>query len=284
MREDGRPVHAMKTLFVFLQRLLPQHALSRLAGALAECRIPWLKNSLIRLFIRAFGVDMREAFDPDPRRHESFNAFFIRPLRADARPIDASPAGIACPADGRISQLGRIEDGRIFQAKGRAFTAAELLADSAHAAQYARGSFATIYLSPKDYHRVHMPLDGALLSETRIPGKLFSVNRATTEQIPRLFARNERLACRFDTPAGEMALVLVGAMIVAGIETAWQSRPLLPPGTAPPPVRLAKGAEMGRFKLGSTVILLFPENAVAWNPAYQAQSPVRMGEAIGRIL
>ncbi len=212
----------MGRLFVALQCLLPQHLLSRAAGWLAETRIGWLRRALIAWFIRRFEVDMREAAQPDPRRYDSFNAFFTRALAAGARPIDGDPAVLVCPADGSLSQLGAIRDGRVHQAKGRSFTTLELLGgDRERAAAYAAGSFATIYLSPRDYHRVHMPIDGRLAAQTYIPGRLFPVNRLAAERVPRLFARNERLVCHFETAAGPMALILVGALIVAGIETVW---------------------------------------------------------------
>jgi len=278
------------TLFVALQFLLPQHWLSRLAGRLADCEVPWIKNPLIRAFTRHFEVDLSEAEQPDGTAYPSFNAFFTRPLKAGARPIAAD--GIACPADGAISQLGSITGSRIFQAKGRDYTTLELLGgDATLAERFDNGSFATIYLSPRDYHRVHMPLDGVLERTVHIPGHLFSVNRATAEGVPRLFARNERLVAMFDTPAGPMAMVLVGAMIVAGIDTVWAGQ-VAPAGRKPQHiafgaaaqrVALVRGAEMGRFRLGSTVILLFPRGVASWDPALRAGSPVRMGQAMGSL-
>lgn len=281
----------MKTLFIMLQYLVPQHLLSRCTGFLAELRHPrWLKNLMIRAFIRVFGVDMKEARAPYPEAYPSFNAFFTRPLRAGARPL--AEAAILCPADGRISQIGRIEESSLLQAKGRHYSSWALLGgDEARAAQFRNGHFATIYLSPKDYHRVHMPIDGELLATRYIPGKLFSVNGTTAAGVERLFARNERLVCYFDTAAGPMAMVLVGAMVVAGIETVWEGRVAPPPRAVqqrdyrelPAPVRLAKGEEMGRFMLGSTVILLFPEGRIEWSPAYAADSTTRLGEALGSL-
>ncbi len=253
----------MKIAFIVLQYLLPQQWLSRLAGRLAQCQTPWLKNLLITRFIRHYGVDMAEAADPEPYNYAHFNAFFTRALRPDARPITAEATSLACPADGVISQLGQIRAGRIFQAKGQDYALEQLLGgDTALAEEFAEGSFATIYLAPKDYHRVHMPLDGNLRSMCYVPGKLFSVNQTTAENVQHLFARNERLVTVFDTPAGPMAMVLVGAMIVAGIETVWAGQ-VAPPSreirrTAYPlqqTVQLAKGEEMGHFKLGSTVIV-----------------------------
>jgi len=281
----------LDSFFVLLQHLLPRRLLSRAAGALAESRIPWLKNFLIGSFAGRFKVDMSEAENPELRSYPDFNAFFTRPLREGARPIDADGKSLVCPADGAVSQIGTIERGRVLQAKGRDFTCVELLGDEARARGYEGGQFATIYLSPRDYHRVHMPLAGDLTAETYIPGDLYSVNRATTENLERLFARNERLVCHFDTAAGPMAMVLVGAMIVAGIETVWSGRANPPTGVPktvdyrqlPAPVSLAKGGEMGRFGLGSTVILLFPEGSIEWDRRYRADSPTRVGEVLGRL-
>jgi phosphatidylserine decarboxylase len=281
----------MDSLFIILQQLLPQHLLSRTTGWLAASEIPWLKNLLVKLFAGHFDVDMSEAAEPELQAYPSFNAFFTRSLREDARPIAGDEGTICCPADGAISQLGAITEGRIFQAKGKHFSTAELLGDATRAKDFDNGQFATIYLSPKDYHRVHMPLAGELSAQTYIPGKLFSVNQVTAENVDRLFARNERLVCHFDTEAGPMAVVLVGAMIVAGIETVWSGQvapPTKDPKTtdfkrAPSGVKLAKGEEMGRFMLGSTVILLFPENSIAWGEQFTANSPTRMGEPLASI-
>lgn len=281
----------MKTLFILLQHLLPQHLLSRLTGCLAELRHPrWLKNLMISTFIKSFGVDMREAEEPYPEAYLNFNAFFTRPLRPGIRPL--AEADIVCPADGSVSQIGRIEEASVLQAKGRRYSTWSLLGgDEARAAQFRNGHFATIYLSPRDYHRVHMPIAGELVATRYIPGKLFSVNGTTAAGVERLFARNERLVCYFDTAAGPMAMVLVGAMVVAGIETVWEGQVAPPPRALrqrdyrelPAPVRLAKGEEMGRFKLGSTVILLFPEGRMGWSPDSSAGSPTRLGEALGSL-
>jgi phosphatidylserine decarboxylase len=279
----------MDTLFILFQHLVPQHLLSRCTGALARLRHPeWLKNWLIRQFIQRFGVNMSEAAEPDPTRYACFNDFFTRPLRDGARPLAA--ADILCPADGAISQVGEIANGLLFQAKGRFFSAEDLLGgDAAHAAQFERGQFATIYLSPKDYHRLHMPVAGRLTATCYIPGQLFSVNGVTAENVDRLFARNERLVCYFETARGPMAMVLVGAMVVAGIETVWAGQ-VAPPPKRPVtvdylnlsvPVELAQGDEMGRFMLGSTVILLFPEGVMSFDERYLAGAATRMGESLG---
>ncbi len=275
-------------LFVTLQYLLPQHLLSRIVGWFAENETPWLKNFLIEKFIRQFRVNMNEAEQPDYKRYRNFNHFFTRPLAEGMRPICAE--GLACPADGAISQLGNIEHGRIFQAKGQSYSALELLGgDAALAATFEDGLFATIYLSPRDYHRVHMPTAGKLLRTVYVPGDLFSVNTTTAENVPRLFSRNERLVAIFDTEYGEMAVVLVGAMIVAGIETVWagqvaprQRRIETQDFTSPPvAVALEKGTEMGRFKLGSTAIVLLPKKCgLQWQGT--AGQAVRMGEVLAR--
>ncbi|WP_041524194.1 archaetidylserine decarboxylase [Gilvimarinus agarilyticus] len=281
-------------LFTSLQYLVPQHALSRLAGKLANCRNQTVKSTFINWFIKRYHVDMSQALDGDPASYACFNDFFTRALKADARPIDGTGSSVVCPADGAISQVGSIEEGRIFQAKGQLYSACELLGgDEALAAEFADGSFATVYLSPKDYHRVHMPLTGRLRQMTVIPGDLFSVNTATAREVPRLFARNERAVCIFDTEAGPMAVVLVGAMIVAGIETVWAGE--VAPfkrrvvtthyGAAQAaPITLEKGAEMGRFKLGSTAIVLFGKDKVRWDEAFKAESATRMGEAMGETV
>jgi len=279
----------MDTLFIFFQHIVPQHWLSRLTGWLADVRNPvWLKNFVIEQFVKQYEVNMDEAEQPDPTAYANFNDFFTRPLKAGARPI--ADADIVCPADGAISQLGEIEEGRIFQAKGQYFSTRELLGgDEERAALFQDGQFATIYLSPRDYHRVHMPLGGRLTATSYIPGKLFSVNGVTAENVERLFARNERLVCYFDTELGPMAMILVGAMVVAGIETVWsgQEAPVTKDPVSvdyqklPEPVSLAKGEEMGRFKLGSTVILLFPKGSMAWDEQYVAGTATRLGEKLG---
>jgi phosphatidylserine decarboxylase len=282
----------MKRIFIIFQHIVPQHLLSRCTGWLAELRGPaWLRNRAIGLFVRLFKVDMSEALEPDYTRYPTFNAFFTRLLREGARPI--ADADVVCPADGTINQLGEIRQGLCFQAKGRYFSTLELLGgDRLRADGFEGGHFATIYLSPRDYHRVHMPLSGRLTATCYIPGKLFSVNRTTADNVDRLFARNERLVCYFDTARGPMAMVLVGAMVVAGIETVWSGQVAPPPKrplvtdyqSLPEAVELARGEEMGRFRLGSTVILLFPRDTLAWEVRYAAGSATRLGESLGNYI
>ncbi|WP_111642690.1 archaetidylserine decarboxylase [Marinimicrobium alkaliphilum] len=276
-------------LFAALQYITPQHPLSRLVGKIANCRKPWVKNTFIRWFVRRYQVNMALAAQENPLAYECFNDFFTRALKPDARPIAQEPGAIVCPADGAVSQLGAIRDGRIFQAKGQDYSTRELLGGDAElAAQFDGGQFATIYLSPRDYHRVHMPYGGTLTRMISVPGQLFSVNNATANQVPRLFARNERLVAIFDTDIGPMAVVLVGAMIVAGIETVWAGEVAPCRGEvtdahyAEQNISLAKGAEMGRFKLGSTVVLLFPKDANEWSSVYGAGSTTVMGQVLGR--
>jgi phosphatidylserine decarboxylase len=279
-----------KDWFVVSQYLLPQHCLSRAAGWLADTEISWIKTPFIRWFANRFRVDMREAEHESLYAYPSFNAFFTRALKPGARPIDSDPAAIVSPADGMVSQLGEIEDGRIFQAKGKDFSLIDLLGGNVETAKpFMGGEFATLYLSPKDYHRVHMPVTGRLVEMRYIPGKLFSVNQATAEGVPELFARNERVVCVFETELGPMAMVLVGAMIVASIETVWAGNITPLKRTLKTwhyrdqdlaPVVLEKGAEMGRFKLGSTVILCFGKDAIDWEDTLEAGAPIKMGERL----
>ncbi|MDR2213090.1 MAG: archaetidylserine decarboxylase [Pseudomonadales bacterium] len=278
--------------FILLQYLLPQHLLSRLVGRLAASTRPWLKNFFIRRFARRYRVDMREAQEPDLEAYPSFNAFFTRALREGARPIAADAQAIVSPADGALSAAGDIHGDSVFQAKGKQFSLTALLGgDPARAAPFRGGNFATVYLSPRDYHRVHMPHSGTLREMIYVPGRLFSVNQRTTDNVDALFARNERAVCLFDTPAGPMAVILVGAMIVAGIETVWAGQ--VAPGKGKvqvndyrqvmPPVHLEKGLELGRFQLGSTAIVLFGPNMVAWDELQSGQS-LSMGQRMGRLL
>jgi phosphatidylserine decarboxylase len=280
-----------KTFFIALQYLLPQHALSRFAGWIAETKITWIKHRIICWFIERYNVDMSIAANPEPTSYQHFNDFFTRPLAPGQRPIAAELNVIVSPADGCISQIGKIENGHIFQAKGQEYSLLELLGgDVDIAKQFNDGTFATVYLSPKDYHRVHMPLTGTLKTMIHVPGDLFSVNETTAENVPRLFARNERVIALFDTEHGPMTVILVGAMIVASIETVWA-------GLVTPikkqvhtvhyqnneSLLLEKGEEMGRFKLGSTAIVLFGKDTATWNTPLVANSPVMMGGTIGTL-
>ncbi len=279
-----------------VQHLLPHRLLTWLMYRLTRVRFaPW-KNWQIRWFVGRYGVDIGEAANSDPTAYPHFNAFFTRELRAGGRPLEGDERTIACPADGRVSAIGTIRSGTVFQAKGREYSVASLLGgDDAPGdfddGAFDGGSFATIYLSPRDYHRVHMPIEGRLRETRYIPGRLFSVSFSTARTVDRLFARNERLVCLFDTAAGPMALILVGAMLVAGMETVW-SGPVTPPHGQPTRTdrfgdtgaALERGQEMGRFNTGSTVIVLFPGNRVGWSEELHAGSGVRMGQAIGRLL
>jgi phosphatidylserine decarboxylase len=272
-------------LFIKLQHWVPQHALSRFIGTIANSHNSLVKNTFIEWFIKRYKVDMSLAAEENPRAYASFNDFFTRALKPGIRPICKEPVAIVCPADGSVSQLGKIVSGRIFQAKGQDYSVEELLGgDAALAQEFADGDFATVYLSPKDYHRVHMPYGGKLRAMVSIPGDLFSVNTVTAENVPRLFSRNERVAAIFDTDIGPMAVVLVGAMIVAGIETVWDGE-LAPMGsreieTSLYPYQnivLEKGAEMGRFKLGSTAVILFAKNKIKWETQFFAGAATRVG-------
>lgn len=279
-------------LFAFAQHITPQKTLSRAIGKIAECENRWIKNTFISQFVKKYQVDMSEAINSDPLSYRNFNDFFTRAIRPELRPICDQDDGIACPADGAISQLGNIEYGTLFQAKGHNYSLTDLLGgDASLSNQFLGGSFATVYLSPKDYHRVHMPLTGKLTKMIHIPGKLFSVNKVTAEQIPNVFARNERTVCLFDTEAGPMAVILVGAMIVASIETVWagQVTPFNKQVVtwnydALNNIELKKGEEMGRFKLGSTAIILFGKDAINWEESLQAETPTKMGMHFGRIV
>jgi phosphatidylserine decarboxylase len=278
-------------LFVTLQYLIPQHALSRLVGMLARSEVPWIKTIFINIFMKRFGIDLSEAQIEDPDQFETFNAFFTRALKADARPLEAADAtDIACPADGAVSQLGAIRANQVFQAKGHDYSLYDLLGgDSALASEFTNGQFATIYLSPRDYHRVHMPVTGTLRETRYVPGDLFSVNEATANGVPNLFARNERLVCIFDTEHGPAAVILVGAMIVAGIETVFSGQVTPLPKQVvttdyqrTAPITLEKGDELGRFLLGSTVVLLFPEGKANFEADLKAGSLVRVKGKLGQ--
>lgn len=272
------------------QYILPHHFLSKVMSKFTHSEIkPW-KNLMISQIIKIYGVDMSEAKEQDINNFTSFNKFFTRELKEGLRPIAEADNAIACPADGAVSQAGLIEQGNIFQAKGKSFTATELLGgDATRAKPFEDGVFTTIYLSPKDYHRLHMPIKGTLTEMIHVPGRLFSVNTATTNSVPSLFARNERVVCLFDTELGPMALILVGAIFVSSVETTWH-------GVVTPPsiesVRswqynddapvIEKGEEMGRFNMGSTIIVLFGKDAVEWDANFKAGKEVKLGEMIAK--
>lgn len=279
-------------LFVLAQHALPHHLLSRLMMALTRCRSRVLKDSLIRWFLRRYQVDLGLAEGGDPSAYRDFNSFFTRALREGARPVADSPGDLACPVDGTVSQAGQIRGEQLFQAKGRDYDLVRLLGgDEARARPFRGGSFATLYLSPRDYHRIHMPLAGVLREMVCVPGRLFSVNPRTTRLVPGLFTRNERVATLFETAAGPMALVLVGAVFVGCIETVWHGV-VTPPSArdvrvwtyADRPIRLEKGEEMGRFNMGSTVIALFGPGAVQWAAALQPGAAVVMGKKMGQVV
>ena len=271
---------------VAAQYLLPKQALTAMAGAAARLQGGDVTTSVIRWFIQRYGVNMAEAAQPDPAAYASFNDFFTRALKDGARPL--ASADLLCPVDGAISQLGPIEGDQIFQAKGHRYSTTALVGgDTALAAHFQGGHFATLYLSPKDYHRIHMPQAGRLLRMIHVPGDLFSVNPATARGVPGLFARNERVVCVFDGEHGPWVLVLVGATIVGSMATVWHGVVNPPrPGTlrewsyAQEPIALAQGAEMGRFLLGSTVVMLFPRGPLQFNPRWQPGGAIRMGEAM----
>nr|WP_304896970.1 archaetidylserine decarboxylase [Methylicorpusculum sp.]MDO8844793.1 archaetidylserine decarboxylase [Methylicorpusculum sp.] len=280
-----------ETLTTLPQYILPHHALSRMMSRLTHCENKAWKNLMIKQIIRHYGVNMDEALIQDIEAFKNFNHFFTRELKPGVRQQTWENGAIACPADGQVSQAGTIAAGRIFQAKGKEFTATELLGgDSARAEPFNNGHFTTIYLSPKDYHRLHMPLAGSLREMVHIPGRLFSVNTTTTNSVPGLFARNERVAAIFDTEAGPMALILVGAIFVSSIEIVWHG--VVSPPTIESvrswqyrddPPQLAKGEEMGRFNMGSTIIVLFSENQMTWNEDLRSGQTVKLGQAIGTV-
>jgi phosphatidylserine decarboxylase len=270
---------------VLYQYLLPQHFLSRLSGKIAECRWKWWKNWVIKTFIKHYHVDMSIAQQENIEDYPHFNSFFTRHLKPEARPISKEPDAIVSPVDGNISQIGQIQEDSLIQAKGFSFSLKGLLGGAPRIAQlFENGHFATIYLAPKDYHRVHMPLQGNLRQTIYVPGKLFSVNPLTTQYVPELFSRNERLVCLFDTEIGPMAVILIGAMLVASINTVWQEtlNSTIVTNTLPAhPIILEQGAELGHFKLGSTVIVLFPKEAMEWLPSFKENSVVQMGQLFG---
>ncbi|HTU65087.1 MAG TPA: archaetidylserine decarboxylase [Steroidobacteraceae bacterium] len=277
--------------FVALQHLLPQHGISRLVLAATRSRSPGFKNALIRLFVRGFRPDMSDAVETEPTAYPSFNEFFTRALRAGTRPVDADPAAIVSPVDGTVSEAGPLTEDRILQAKGHEYTLRALLAGNPNwERSFAGGSFATIYLAPYNYHRIHMALAGELRESFYVPGKLFSVNRTTAQLVPGLFSRNERVFCGFDSGGMPWGIVLVGALNVGSMATVWHGDvtprkhrevTALPVTDVLAPVSLAKGDEMARFNMGSTIILLFPRGAAEWTKHLVAGQVVKTGERIG---
>jgi phosphatidylserine decarboxylase len=280
---------------VALQYALPHRFLSRLVyWATRWTWEPW-KNFLIARVVRSYRVDMSQAQVEDPAAYATFNAFFTRALKADARPLPDDPCAVVCPADGRISQIGAVGVGadgsaRVFQAKGFDFSAAELLGSETTAEVYRGGNFITVYLSPRDYHRVHMPLAGTLRETVHIPGRLFSVAPFSVNAVPRLFARNERLVCHFDGDNGPFAVILVGAMLVSSVETVWGGLEIPPYASAitrrewrERRIRLERGVEMGRFNMGSTVIVLLPPDRANWDSGLSAEASVQVRQRIGQI-
>jgi len=279
--------------FVALQRLLPQHGISRIVLALTRSRSQGFKNALIKLFVRGFKPDMSDAVLTDPTAYPSFNEFFTRALREGTRPIDADPAAIISPVDGTVSEAGSLDDDRLLQAKGHHYTLRALLAGNAGWERtFAGGSFATIYLAPYNYHRIHMPLPGELRESFYVPGKLFSVNRTTAQLVPGLFSINERVFCGFDAGGTPWAIILVGALNVGSMATVWHGDVTprkhrevtpLPVTDLLSPITLPKGAEMGRFNMGSTIILLLPPGAATWKDSLVAGRTLRLGERIGTL-
>jgi phosphatidylserine decarboxylase len=279
-------------LFVVLQYLLPQHLLSQLAHQLTRSRLPWLKNLLIRAFINEYRPDMTQAAEPDALAYESFNAFFTRALRAGARPLPDDERALVSPVDGSVSQLGTLDGSWLVQAKGLAYTLESLLASDTWAEGFRGGAFATLYLAPSNYHRVHMPAAGTLRAAWYVPGALFSVNTATAAGVPGLFARNERVVCVFGDGPDSFALVLVGALLVGSMATVWHGevtprsprrRAELPLDASRSPLTLARGGEMGRFNMGSTVILILPPGRLRWRDDLGPLTPIRVGERLGEL-
>ena len=274
-----------------LTYVLPHRLLSSIARRLAYSTSPRLSRWLIDTVARKFDVDLAEAAESDPRAYPSFNAFFTRTLRAGARSAAADSRVLVMPADGRVSQCGPIAAGRIFQAKGQGFTTTELLGDATAAAPFADGLFATVYLSPRDYHRVHMPWTGTLRETLHVPGRLFSVGPDAVAHVPRVFARNERLVCHFDCDFGPMAMVMVGALLVSGVETVWSGEEIPAYGHSPRQkdyrgrgIVLERFAEMARFNYGSTVIVLLPPGVANLMPALSGETPVRLGQALATLV
>ncbi len=282
-------------LRVLPQYFIPQHFITSLVYRITRCETPWFKNILIKLFISIFDVDMTLASNPDPESYSSFNTFFTRELSTEARPITLDDHTILCPVDGSVSQVGNIEQDNnldtIIQAKGKSYTLKDLLVEDELVSMFSGGTFATLYLSPKDYHRIHMPISGQLTRMIYVPGKLFAVNSHTVRVVDSVFARNERVINIFNTDIGPMAMVMVGALNVGSMETVWagQITPAeerINSDTQNPnqDIQLQQGQEMGRFNMGSTVILLFPKDVMQWSAEMVAEKTIVMGESIARVI
>ncbi len=279
-------------LFVALQHALPQHLLSRVVLRVTRIRLWPVKNLLIKSFVRGFKPNMTEATQPNPLRYPSFNAFFTRTLRPGARQMDLDPGVLVSPVDGTVSQIGRLDGSKLVQAKGHDYTLEALLAKPEWVECFAGGAFATLYLAPYNYHRIHMPIAGTLRAAWFVPGRLFSVNAVTAAAVPGLFARNERVVCIFEDGPRTFAMVLVGALFVGSIATVWHGdvtprsphrRVDLPLDASRAPLRLSKGAEMGRFNMGSTVILLLPPDMLEWMPKFETGTVIEVGQMLARL-
>jgi phosphatidylserine decarboxylase len=272
------------------QYILPQHFLSRIVYALMRCETTWVKNILIRLISRIAGINFAEALSPDPTDYASFNAWFTRALKPGARTFDPDPQAFLSPCDGKISETGSLQENRILQAKGKDYSLQDLLANDPVCSQLAGGYFSTIYLSPRDYHRVHMPISGHLQRMIHVPGRLFSVAPYTVQQVPGLFARNERVISVFETDSGPLVMVLVGAMLVSSTETVWagevtptKNKDVTVTDYADKSISLSKGDEMGRFNMGSTVILLMPSQTVEGRADLNAGNSVKVGQRLATL-
>jgi phosphatidylserine decarboxylase len=281
-------------LRVLPQYIIPQHYLTSLVYRITRSEIPWLKNNLIKIFIRVFDVDMTLAKNPDPESYSSFNTFFTRELSPKARPIKLDDYAILCPVDGSVSQIGQIQNDTIIQAKGKSYTLKDLLVKDKLVKMFSDGTFATLYLSPKDYHRIHMPMTGQLSRMIYVPGNLFAVNSHTVRVVDSVFAKNERVINIFNTEIGPIAMVMVGALNVGSMETVWagqitpaqnidKNRVINDTKYSGDGIELGQGQEMGRFNMGSTVILLFPKDVMEWDAGMMAEKVIVMGEDIGSV-
>jgi len=278
------------SLNLVLQYLLPKHILSRLVAKIANCRVSLLKNFIISQYCKFYNIDMSDAFEPNPLNYSTFNDFFTRALKPNARPITDDPKAIISPVDGKIWQIGKVNANQLINAKGKSYTLEQLIADNKDTAQFHNGNFVVLYLAPYNYHRIHMPIEGKLRLMRYIPGKLFSVNPKIVNHIPDVFAKNERVVAMFDTAIGPVMMILVGAMIVGSIETKWagvvtpnKQTDLTSWDYSKENIVFERGKEVGSFKLGSTVILLFPEKTVQWDAAFQQNTSIKMGQQLGEM-